>query len=471
MENETTTDTSSNTNSKNPLVIIILFVAVLAIIFFALNRSSNSSETSTSTSTGSISGVIDFNGISPEDASDPDAGQIIVKARKSNTTDEFVDTGVQVMFTDRASWVWNDAASGTNYDLMGEVYYKDQLIKQSVKITTTAPATNIPIVFNITTADIPENLRPEPQPEAATISGTVTVNGFIPQGSVLRTYARLEGSDADFQQVGNDVPAVNSMTFSYAQATAGTTYEVQVELYDANDNFIGQSPYITVSAPAQNEQIVVNSTAQAPSQSATITGTITVNGPFDQNSTVLLLQRRQGDTEYTPITRFEPRSSINFEWTDAVSGVRYDITTALQVNENNVATGNVSTVTAPASAVQLTLNTGVNIAPPTSMPSVTCGNADATNHFNAQVNVPQISGAQKYSIQVGDTPGSNNMFGGTVAPNTHATVFLQGNISYFTRYAYSNCADCDLNDQSNWSGWSPTFGFQCPNAVAVPMPY
>jgi hypothetical protein len=448
----------SKPNHSRYIVIGLIIVLGLGLLYLLFGSSRTQAEPST------ISGEIDFNGISPADAKNPSLGKITLLAREHDSSTEYTDTGITIPFEDRSTWNWETADSGKSYDLKAQTFYKGVLIKESMPVVATAPATNIRIVFNITSADIPEEIRDATpvEPSTTVVSGVITINGFIPTGSTVNIYARIAGTEDKFVEAISDIPAKNGVVFEAENAIAGETYEYQAELYTANGTFIGQSAYLTVTAPAANEVIIINSTATTPTTSATISGTITLNGPFEQNSTVIVLQRKSGDTEFTLIDRYPATRSVDFSWADAQSGVAYDISSALQVNEANTATGNVVTVTAPAAGVRLLIDSNFNLTPPNQTPSVSCGDPDGTNHFNAQVSLPQMQDAKKYYLEVGTSAGANNTFKGTIQPNTSATVYIPADSPNFTRYAYTACTDCDIADTSNWSGWSPTLGFQCP---------
>ena len=239
-------------------------------------------------------------------------------------------------------------------------------------------------------------------------------------------------------------------------------------MYTSDDVFIGQSKYLTVTAPAENEVVTINSTAQAPQESASISGIVRLFGPVSQNSSILMLQREVGETEYTEFDRFPAKDKTEWSFSEAVQGKYYDVTAALQVDKDNTATGNVITVTAPASGETIAIDTGVNISAPTSAPRVTCGDPDQTGNFNATLYFPNVKGAAAYYYEVGTTPGGTDIDKGPIEapqnPNDDpkTNVYMQKEKDHFTRYAYTFCTTCDVYDLQNWSGWSPTTGFQCP---------
>jgi len=462
MAEETTQ--SSSSSSKNPLVkyLIIGAIAVLAIGgLFYFTQGKSEAEPAT------ISGQIDYNGLKPTGKEDTTLVKVNLLARPYDEGGEFETLDVNVPLEDNAKWEWTEAEAGKTYEMVAEITYKDTSVKKTNMTVTTAPAQGIVLVFNITNADIEAAKEQGAGSETSTtdpstVSGAIAINGFIPTGSTVNVYGRKAGTKDDFKEALSNLPASSTMTFSYKNAVAGETYEYQAELYDASGNFIGQSNYLTVTAPASNELVTINSTATAPSQKASISGTISLNGQLDQNSTVLLLQRKSGQSEYSVINRYPPNRTITYTWNDASAGVTYDITAALQVNETNTATGNVITVSAPASNVNITIDTNFNLQAPTSAPKVSCGSADQTNHFNARIEVPQMSNAKKYQLEVGTSAGANNTLNTSLNPNESATVYIPADSPYFTRYAYTACADCQISEPANWSGWSPTLGFKCP---------
>lgn len=447
---------------KNPIIkyIIIAAVAILAIggIFYFSQGKSKAEPVS-------ISGEIDFNGIKPSDASNPELGEINLLAKERGSSDEYKVVLSDIPFEDKAPFVWDGAELDKTYDLKAEVKYKGYSIKKTNTTAASAPAEGIVLVFHVTNDDIPDEISGETQEnqnELSTISGTIRINGFIPTGSVVNVYGRKAGTSDKFVEALSNLPASSNMSISYDQAVTGEHYEYQAELYDSAGNFIGQSSYIQVTAPASNELITINSTATAPTQKSSIKGNISLNGQLDQNSTILLLQRKTGQSDYKVVNRYPANRSIDYEWKDAESGVHYDITAALQVNETNTATGNVRTVVAPATNVDIRIDTNFSLPAPTSTPTLTCGDPDQTNHFNARISVPQMSNAKKYHLEVGTSAGANNTFNGSLNPNETATVYIPADSPYFTRYAYTSCTDCQINESSNWSGWSPTLGFKCP---------
>ena len=408
----------------------------------------------------SISGNINFNGISPEDAQSSN-GEIVIMQRAHGTTGDFIKTDVTITSKDNANWTWTGALEGRSYDLRGDVYYEGQFIKSSDVETATAPSSGILLTFNIGIDDIPESILAE---NPVTISGTVEINGYVPSNSQVRIQTK-RSTESAFTNATSDVVASDKAQWSWSDAEIGADYDIQAELVSGGD-VIGQSNVVSVTAPAANEILSIESTARPPVQRASISGVVHLKGPVDQNSTILMLQRRPGDAQYTEFDRLPAIDNAKWDWKDAVAGQRYEITAALQVDENNTSSGNVINTTAPAKDETITIDTKLSLAAPKDKPSVDCGGKDSADGYNAKISYAKIDKAKKYHITVGtSSSGSDTADQTQIASNDDValTVYIQKDKDYFSRYAYTYCTDCDTGDNQNWSDWSPTLGFKCNN--------
>lgn len=201
-------------------------------------------------------------------------------------------------------------------------------------------------------------------------------------------------------------------------------------------------------------------------KTASISGTIKINGAVPQNSTVLMLQRQPGEAEYTEFDRLPAVDGTAWSFTQAIAGQKYDLTAAGQVDEQNRVVANAVTVTAPSSDLVLTLNSKLSLPEPKSKPSVSCGDPDGTNHFNAKLTFAAVEDAKQYYATVGTSSGGDDvaseLLPARVDQAAELTVYVAKETDYFTRYAYTFCTDCDQEDRQNWSGFSPTLGFRCP---------
>jgi hypothetical protein len=73
----------------------------------------------------------------------------------------------------------------------------------------------------------------------------------------------------------------------------------------------------------------------------------------------------------------------------------------------------------------------------------------------------------QYYAQVGSQPGlddvAKELIPAVKGQAAELVQYVKQNQEYYTRYAYSYCTDCKIDDPQNWSSWSYTLGFKCPN--------
>lgn len=445
---------------KKPNYLLIGIIAAVVILLFGLIIR-NSGDKNQAESVSSISGELNFNGLKPKD--EPDKTASIKLMQKASGETQYSDTGVLIPVADNAKWEWTGAKSGVTYQLKADGYLGGKLIKSTNVITTTAPATGQILTFNITTSDLPEGFIPEPE---VSVSGTIVINGYIPSGATVSIFGRPSGTENKYQAVIENIPAKNGVTWSYSKVEAGKTYDYQAEMYNSAGTFIGQSPYLTVTAPAANEVININSTAEAPSEKATISGNITLTGPVEQDSTVLILAKLSSETDFDDVQRVPARNGEAWSWTEASAGKTYDISAVLQVKGDNVSQGNVVAVAAPASNVNLKIDTKVSLVPPPTPSQAECQGPDSSGGYNAKILYPRVQGAKGYWVTVGTEPGRDDVY---KKGSKHDDVRDAESITYikpgqtqYARYSYTLCEDCDVYDTKNWSPYSPTLGFSCP---------
>jgi hypothetical protein len=199
---------------------------------------------------------------------------------------------------------------------------------------------------------------------------------------------------------------------------------------------------------------------------ATISGAVEISGAVVQDSTILMLQRKPGEMEYTEFDRLPAENDVTFSWDGAVAGQKYEITAAGQVDEQNRVTSNAVTVTAPASDIMLTINTKLSLAAPSDKPSYSCGDPDSTGNYNVKLSFPPVAKAMQYYAQIGSQPGlddvATELLPAKSGQSAEWVEYLKKDQEYYTRYAYTYCDDCKVDDPQNWSSWSYTVGFKCP---------
>jgi len=182
-------------------------------------------------------------------------------------------------------------------------------------------------------------------------------------------------------------------------------------------------------------------------------------------STVLVLGKLPSDAKWLEIERVTAKSGTTFKWNKATKGQRYELVATLQEAEQSVATSNVLTTVGPSDDVVLTINSNLRLDPPSSGPSVSCGSADSSGNYNAVITASTVEEAEAYYLEVGTTANSNDVAKEVItggSTEAKMNVYAENGKNYYSRYAYTYCADCDVYDIQNWSGFSPTLSFTCP---------
>ena len=449
--------------SKRNFLIIGLVVAIAVIGLIAISRfvtPKNPDEGSSA-----ISGTVNFNGLKPPtDVADEDRiGKLVLMQREFGSGIDYVATDTVIPMEDDAPWTWESATEGTTYDIRVDLLIGSDTIKGSSIVTTTAPSTGQVLVLNVTLDDLPDYVIDE---ATVSISGTIDLNGYIPPGSAISIFQRETGT-TDYKLATDDVEVSDGAKWSWDNASIGISYELRADLINGGE-VIGGSSVITAVAPASGEVLKIQSKAVAPGTEtkASITGTVTINGAVTNGTTLLMLQRKTGEEEYTEFDRLEPASGIEWEYKEAISGQSYDITAALQLEGENVTSGTVVTTTAPAEDETIKIDTDLSLSAPPK-PTATCGDRESTGIYNVELSYAKVEDAQNYYLQAGTEPTNGDVLNEAYTPPSDGsgpdvTVVAKENTDYFTRYAYTYCTNCNQHDTQNWSAWSPTTGYRCP---------
>jgi hypothetical protein len=264
------------------------------------------------------------------------------------------------------------------------------------------------------------------------------------------------------------------LDWKWAEATEDKQYDMKAQLLSSSDNVISESGVKTVKAPEANINFSLSSsTATQPTSQpsavqgeyAEISGKVVINGPVKNNSTVLILQRLPGTEKWLEIERVAAKTDTTFIWTKAIEGQRYELVATLQENEQSVATSDELTAVAPSNSVVFTIDSNLRLEAPSSAPQVSCGSADANNNFNAKVIAPNVENALAYYIEVGNSPESSDVAKqGMQATDVEASLnaYAVNGQTYYARYSYTYCTDCDTYNRQNWAPFSPTLAFKCP---------
>lgn len=436
-----------------------------------------------------VSGVIQYNGVRPAAGTAQD-GKVILYKRALGEAD-FTVLPVEVSLVPDATWSWHQAVSGETYELQASVEFHGQEVARSNTIVVTAPANGEQLIFNVSQDQLPDDIlvadesqygddvttETLPTPKLITpptmnvlpvaISGRLNLSGYLPASAKLVLKAQAEG-ESSFTDVNSDIEVKDNAVWVWSEAVAGKRYQVVLELRD-HDVIIGKTDPVTVAAPATNQYLQLVSSAQPPTQPqserASVIGRIDLNGPVANNSSILILQRLPGQTKYEVIARIPAADGQTWSFDSATAGQQYELTAALQVNEQNTSSANAVTVTAPATNVTFRINTNVSLDAPGQPTLLTCGTQKADGKWPAEVHFAHVQNANAYWLQVGSAAGKDDIYNErrvrTKSNVEQIIVDFLPNKPYYVRYAQAQCIDC-RSDQ-DYSAFSESVQFTCPN--------
>lgn len=468
------------------------FVAVLFLRLIGWHVFMDSKNTLGMTQGSELSGVVHFTALKPEPE---DKGELSIYARRADS-ESWEPLKVPMPLKQDASWQWLKAYPGVNYELQAVLVIDGVEIKRSEVVTTTAPAINLELPIHITWHDLPEDVV---SGSTTLLVGSVQLNGYVPAGSMVEVYALDEAHYGEelhqvTPQVLADATRVATAPVSHATAEWSWDQAVPLEQYmliavlkNQNQTIGLADRFILADAGQETIQHVINSTAPAPAGMVSIpgvstlqaslraqsagsrglSGTVTVVGPKQKDTSLLLLQRKSGEQNFTAINRYMYPTHLGtrWQWPDAQPGQSYEITAALQVDDQNTSTPpNPTTVTAPASKIDFSLNTWYTIKRPDDKPvNEVCVDGDS-NSYVAVLRLPRVADASQYWLQVGDQPSTagtyNQMFPVTDASqDPKVRVRVQKGKQYSMRYAYATCDHC--SSAHNFSPYSDEVGFTC----------
>ena len=468
------------------VIVLAIIVGIFGLIFFDIGFITshfikpNQSPSTQSQSTAHVSGTIKLNGPIPQGSS------ISIGVRDHGSSGDYIVFAYGMAPSDDMPWQYTDSKEGMSYEFVAYLDINNKVAFSSNPLTVTAPATEEILTLNI------ESTNPSPQP--ATISGTVYINGYIPQGGTFDIIGRPYGSVDNFNEAVDNLPAIIKRTITYSNALAGQKYEIKGQLFDKNGVVVGSSGLMVISAPSDNLEMTINSAAQPPAGAVTqlqnntgspnpsptsstlptgssaISGTINFNGSAPSGSTIVILAAPQGTSNdyQTVVNGISPTNGTVWTWNGASAGTTYNMVAVLkgQTNSQNIdyADSQTYTVAAPAQNQLFTINTGIQLGQPTGSVWITCGTKTNNVWNNNTVNFTNVSGAQYYSFQVGSTSGGTdianvNQAAGSAANQTINVSNLNDSVTYYAQYAVSSVTNPTPAQYSPYSG---AYTLKCP---------
>lgn len=459
---------------KNPKLLLFAFAVILILISIGItgywlgNRNKNKIITPLANNVfqETISGTFDLNGFIPPDSF---LGFEVKKSADSSYT--IVGSGLKP--GDGLTWQWGEAVKGVEYEVRAFLVRNQNRISQSDSISVVAPAFNE--VLRIVSSVVVDN------PAKTAISGTIDLNGYIPAASTIILQQRKKGEENfnTFAQIN----AHDGSSWSLTDADIGTTYDFEAYL-SVNGKNTGQSVILTVSAPANNEILVINSTANPPTPvQVSLSGRVGINGPIPAGSTITIGERITGTSQFNMVVSgLSASDGVSWNWSGVSAGVSYDLQAYLLTNGNTTSQSQILTVSAPGQNEVLNININtVPAQPPADSINVWCLAKSSNNLWQVKIsynNNQRIQNALQYHITMGTSQG-NQLVDSVISPSdpkqtqtlTSDYVVKEG-VSYYAQFAYATCINCN-----NFSPFSPSSQFICqtgptavPTVTSVPVP-
>ena len=200
---------------------------------------------------------------------------------------------------------------------------------------------------------------------AASISGNIDINGFIPNDSIIEIQERLMG-DATFNITTTINTPTDGSSWVWQTAENGTTYELKAVVKSAGKE-VAQSIVLAVTAPADSETLRIVSTFapppetsptdQTPKTQAIISGKIDLNGYIPPNATLTVNAKKQGESNFLPVvSNIKAADGVSWSWNAALPGATYELQAVLLTGSTTIGTSPSLTTAAPAHNEILVIN-------------------------------------------------------------------------------------------------------------------
>lgn len=449
-------------------LIIIGIIAAICILGTFLYLKSTNPNNLVLQSGEIISGTVDINGVVPQGSS------ISIVARRLGSQN-FQTVASNITAVDGIGWMWNGAEKNVAYEVKAILKSPvGSTVSESNLQTIVAPAVD-------ETLRIQSSYTPSgSQAQNTSVSGTIDLNGYIPPGATI-AIGQQQSAASQPIIVASGINAVDGAVWSWTTAQAGATYQF-IAYLQLNGVTISQSPTQTITAPANNEVLVINSTATPVTPTVVgISGIINLNGSVPSNSYITLGVRPTGTTQFNQVaTNIAATNGSTWSWTAAQAGTSYDLQAYLWSNGAPSNQSQILTVVAPAANEILTINAQAQPSTPAGNTiSVSCQSLNtSSNLWQVQINFNTNSSApsvQQYWLTVGSSSQGNQFVNNITSPSnssnpnsqqsyTTGFSFTSGQ-TYFAQWAYSTCSNCNT-----FSSFSPSVQFSCTPAQPTNTP-
>ncbi len=206
-----------------------------------------------------ISGTIDLNG-----HSNPQMTISLFEKEFSSEDFKLINSNIQAV--DGTTWNWSGGNPGKIYQIKAVLYEDTTIFGESQTITVAVPADNE--VLRINSLSVP-TVTPSPAPTGkATLWGTVQINGSIPAGSSIAVFKK-DQNDSQYIQIVK-LGAADDVQWGWNDAIGGRQYLLKAVLTN-NNVFLGESPELAATAPADHEILIVNIGSKPPKPQSGVT--------------------------------------------------------------------------------------------------------------------------------------------------------------------------------------------------------
>ena len=455
------------------VIIAIVATLVIAWLFFGGDKDDSSkNDENIGEGTAQISGELIFDALTPEKGDD---GSIEFAIRTHNTGDVFAPATLSIApsFENGGTWMIKNLETGTAYDIQATLVIGGKDIVKSNIATATAPADDVALHLVVTWNDLPEESIKESKNK--TISGTLKISGYIPEGAFYGIWAAPARDESDlgadevddpkFTRVLSNLPASTTNSWTWNEALAKVQYRIKAELYTVDGDYIGTSNILDAEVPQNNVALGLQSSATTEPTTETLSGTVSLHGSYESDSKISVEVRENGAGGFTEIESFPAESSRKWAYNNAKKGIKYDIRAVLKKNGEEVSKSKQVNTTAPDSGIELVIDTGMNIVAPPTKPEVSkCSKRD-DGDYDVTLKYPGVNNAELYWIRVGKEKGSADKFNEPEGPDddtgsaTTIKLHIKKEKYYYTDYAYSYCKDCTTLD--SFSEFSDHLKFYC----------